>query len=128
MNLEELEKHLDKGEQWGIRKETDSTDYLGWILITKRRPPTIWPRYAYDDLNLYSSLTDQANDIIGKPYHVRVLELRRDVHESGEYEGTEDYRLNENYYLETLDEVERMVEQLGYSIKDVKFRGELDAP
>jgi hypothetical protein len=128
MNLEELETHLDKGEQWGIRKETDSHDYLGWILITKRRPPTIWPRNTYDDPNLYSSLMDLANEIIEKPYHMQVLELRRDVHESGEYENTEDYRQNENYYFETLGEAERMVERLGYSIKEIKFRGELDAP
>ena len=37
MNLDELEKHLDKGEQWGVRKATDSPDYLGWILIRKKK-------------------------------------------------------------------------------------------
>jgi hypothetical protein len=128
MNLEELEERLDKGEQWGVIKETDSPDYLGWILITKRRPPTMWPRDTYGDSDLYSRLMDQTRDIIEKPYHVRVIELRRDVHESGEYESTEDYRQNENYYFKALDEVERIIEQLGCSIKNIKFRSELDAP
>jgi hypothetical protein len=128
MNLDELEEHLDKGEQWGVRKVTDSPDYLGWILIAKRRPPSIWPRNTYSDPALYSRLTDQARDISEKPYHVRVIELRRDVHESGKYESTDDYRQNENYYFETLNEVERIIEQLGSSIKDIKFRSELDAP
>ena len=128
MNLDELEKHLDKGEQWGVRKATDSTDYLGWMLIAKRKPPTVWPRNTYSDPSLYSRLTDLARDISEKPYHVRVIELRRDVHESDKYERAEDYRQNDNYYFETLNEVEKLFEQLGSGLNDIKFRGELDAP
>ncbi len=47
-------------------------------------------------------------------YHVKVKELRRDVHENGDYEKSSDYRQLDNYYFSTLAEVEQFIEKLGY--------------
>ena len=50
---DELDKRLDYGEQWGLRKETDSPDYLGWILLSKRRPPSVSPFDPVQQPDLY---------------------------------------------------------------------------
>jgi hypothetical protein len=39
---EELERSLNGEERWGFRKETDDPEYLGWILLSKRKSPTVW--------------------------------------------------------------------------------------
>jgi hypothetical protein len=128
MTFEELEKCLERGEQWGFRKETDSPDYLGWILITKRKPPFVWKKEAYDNEELYFKVKGESERLAKAPYHVRVIELRRDVHESDAYEENDDYRLNDNRYFASLAEVEEFIKTFGYDFDSIKWRGELDAP
>jgi hypothetical protein len=128
MKLFELEKHLCRGEQWGFRKPTNSPEYLGWVLIAKRQLPTVWAKAAYDNDQSYSRAVEKHNDAQKTPYHVRVLELRRDIHESEGYESREDYRVSENYYFETLGEVKEFVESCGLTLEKVQSRSALDAP
>jgi hypothetical protein len=128
MTLDELERHLELGEQWGYKKETDSSDYLGWVLLSKRQPSPLWERKAYANEEVYLQAKERADRLKKTPYHLRVIELRRDVHESGEYESTEDYRLNENHYCSSLTEAVRLIKNLGFQLENIKWRGELDAP
>ncbi|MEM8642207.1 MAG: hypothetical protein AAGG51_25845 [Cyanobacteria bacterium P01_G01_bin.54] len=82
MNFEDLEKKLDRGEQWGFRKVVDHPEYLGWILLSKEQPPIVFPKETYEIEKVYDSLVELAEKLKKTPYHVRVCELRREVHES----------------------------------------------
>ena len=62
------------------------------------------------------------------PYHVSIRELRRDVHESGEYEDTGDYRLIENFYVSSLEEVQTILDKYDLSLEEAKLSADLDAP
>lgn len=127
MNRDELRKKLDSGESWGFIKKTDSDDYLGWILIAKLQPIIIYEKKAYSEEH-YAYLIKKQEERKKHPYFVRIIELRKDVHESGVYETSEDYRQNDIYDFSTFDEVEQFIIKLGYVFKNIKDRWELDAP
>lgn len=128
MNKNELNKRLNNGEQWGFIKETDNYDYLGWILINKEQPIIIYEKKAYSSGEQYIRLVKKEEARRKNPYHIRIVELLRDVHEKGVYETQEDYRQNDNHYFSTLDEVEKYIVELGYTFEDIKGRREIDAP
>ncbi|MEH2173845.1 hypothetical protein [Nostoc sp.] len=129
MDKIELDKKLNHGEQWGYKKETDNDEYLGWILINKLPKLTFIPkREDYLEEYLYLIKIREAEKRQKTPYHVLIKELRRDVHESGEYETGEDIRQKDNYYFSYIDELEKFIEELGYSFENIKHRSEIDAP
>ena len=126
MTREDLERYLERGESLGFKKETGADDYLGWILLSKRQP---------DDRYLIllapgeePEFVKQQELIRQKPYQILVQELRKDVHESDRYETNEDYRINESLYFASLDEVEAFVQNYGYTLKEIQWRADLDAP
>ncbi len=126
MRREDLERFLENGNHLGFKKQTDSDEYLGWIILRKDKP--------YD--RLLSLLTSgeepefvaKQNLIRSKPYRVVVSELRRDVYESGRYETNEDYRMNEQHIFSNLDEVEGFVQRYGHILENIKWRMEIEAP
>jgi hypothetical protein len=128
MDRIELEAKLEAGQEWGFRKETGHPNDLGWILISKRKPPTIYAKESYRFEDSYWMRLRDFEKLSKAPYHVKVKELRRDVHENGDYEKPSDLRQLDNYYFSTLAEVEKIVEKLGYSFEQIKRRAELDAP
>jgi hypothetical protein len=132
MTRDDLERHLHNGEQWRFVKETDDPEYLGWILISKITPgpmppfaPRLDPREERESIEQAVAWAEQMRRT---PYHVHVVELKREVHEAGEYPGNEDYRNIENYYVATLDEVEEIVHRFGKTLESVRWRGDLKAP
>lgn len=129
MDKIELDRKLNKGEQWGFLKETGDDKYLGWILINKLPKLTFTPkREDYSEEYLYLTKLREAEKRERTPYHIIIKELRREVYESEEYETGDDIRQKENYYFSNIDEVEKFVEELGYSFDNIKHRSEIDAP
>ncbi len=130
MDIKILEEKLDKGQSWGFKKELSDPAYLGWIVLKKRKPPIIYPKEAYaeNEQERYSSLVRRYESAIQTPYLFLNFELKKEVHESEEYEAPDDYRLNECIYFETLEEVVSHISSLGYSLNDIKHRREIDAP
>ena len=126
MKPEELEKKLNMGEMFGFIKETNDPNYLGWILLRKRLVPPSLPDPR--EKEKYLRWEKQMETWKKEPYDLSILELRREVHESGEYESTEDYRLREHYYFSTLEETERKIKELGFNISGIKSSREIDAP
>jgi len=37
MRREDLEFYLERGDRLGFRKETGDADYIGWIILSRRR-------------------------------------------------------------------------------------------
>ena len=128
MDKDELEQHLKRGEQWGFVKPTDDDNYLGWILLRKRRCTPVSPFDCNAEPERYANWMEQSSDAQERPYHLLVIELRRDVHEAGDYESSEDYRLRQNYYFSSLDEVDYEVQRLGFSLRNALPRSQLNAP
>lgn len=128
ITLAELERALDRGEQWGFRKETNDQDFLGWILISKRHPPILWPSDEKEHPIRYQRIKAERERLLKTPYHVKILELSRTVHESGDYENAADYRLIENLYFSTIHDVTAFVQSLGYELSHILPRREIDAP
>jgi hypothetical protein len=50
------------------------------------------------------------------------------VHESGEYETNEDYRLNEVHRFEDLNDVAAFLQDLNFSLDCLQNSKEIDAP
>src|SRR5437588_9190578 len=109
MRPDAIERYLENGAELGYVKQTDSQDYVGWILFSKRKPPPVGPFDPELEPESHASWSEWAARTREKPYHVLVLELRLDVHDSGDYPENEDYRLRENYYLGSLDEVTELL-------------------
>jgi hypothetical protein len=129
MKTSEIKKKLDNGEQWGFIKETDSEEYLGWVLINKMLPMRLVPRKEdYEDEESYSLVMKRYNQSLNQPYHVLIYELKRDVHERGGYETGDDVRLNDNYYFTSIEKLENFINELGYGFENIKHRLEIDAP
>jgi hypothetical protein len=128
MDKFELDRKLNNGEQWGFVKETDSVDYLGWILINKRPKMRFEPQKSDYDDETYLLYLDKYQQREKTPYHLLVYELRRDVHERGDYETGDDVRQKDNYYFSSVDQLETFVRELGYSFENIKHRSEIDAP
>jgi len=128
MNIGDLSKHLNNGERWGFRTNPDSLDYLGWVLISKRTPPVIYPYHFSQSIERHERLVKEAAELKACPFHVSVLELNRTVHESGVYESTEDYRVRDNHYFATLEEALMFFESQHLNLKDIKSGFDIDAP
>ncbi len=126
MRREDLERFLENGNHLGFRKQTDSDEYLGWIILRKDKP----------NERLLSLLTSgeepefvaEQNLIRSKPYRVVVSELQRDVYESGRYEANEDYRMSEQHIFSYLNEVEEFVQRYGHTLENIKWLIEIEAP
>ena len=126
MKREDLERYLERGDLLGFVKPTDSEEYLGWILLNKLKPHE---RY----LSLLApgekpEFVAQQELIRQKPYHLSIVELRRDAHGGEGYESPEDYRLNEHYDFSNLDEVEEFIRGFGYKLEDIRWSREIEAP
>jgi hypothetical protein len=126
MEREHLEHFLNEGYELGFVKQTDNSRFLGWILIQKRvsderylslLSPGEEPEYVREQKLLRSY-----------PYQVRIVELNREVFDDDRYETEEDFNLNEIRYFSSLDEVEKFIQQFGHSLKDIKWRTEINAP
>jgi len=128
MTIDELKIELDKDEQWGFVKATEDSNYLGWVLLSKRFIPP--PESVGDprDGDVYFQLKEHRKECEEKPYHIAVRELRRDAHESEDYESNEDYRVIENYYYSTLSEAVKKIEEMGYDINNIENGRKIDAP
>lgn len=126
MRREDLERYLERGNSLGFKKETGTDEYLGWILLAKRKPherllsllvPGEEPKFvAKQEL------------IRRQPYQVLIQELKREAHESDRYETDEDLRINECHYFASLDEVEEFVRNYGQTLENIKWRIDLNAP
>jgi hypothetical protein len=128
MHLEDIEKSLEKGLQLGIKISTDNPDYLGWILVRKRHIPPVWDKKAYESEEEYIKKIELAEIATKFPYHIIYMELKKDVHEKGDYETENDYRKWVNHYLTSIFEVKATFERYGYKVEDLKPRWEIDAP
>ena len=123
-----LDKNLNAGQRWGFIKNTSDDEYLGWVLINKRIPK-LTPAFDVEiEPERYAAFAQAVEQIRAKPYHVRVIELLREVHESGDYENNKDYRLSENYYFATLPEAMLFLGEMGLNLDAIKPSPELDAP
>src|ERR1044071_9691399 len=97
--FEHIEAMLEKGTRLGFRKPTSDDLYTGWIILYKVAPHQITTRTGALDPVADGHIIEkhQANELYIRlhPYTVLLLELRRDVHERGDYETNSDYRLKE---------------------------------
>ena len=123
MRREDLERYLERGDQLGFQKETGDADYLGWMMLSKRR-------YNERLLSLFPERPDfKAEQEYARvcPYQLWVAEFRRDVYEGGECESTDDYRLSKNFYFPTLDHVEEFVRAFGRTLEEIRWASEIES-
>lgn len=126
MKREDLERYLERGDVLGFRKQTASEDVLGWILLGKAKPND---RYlALLEEGEEPEFIAEQERYQRTPYHVSVLELKREAYESERYETDEDYLMNECYYFSSLDEVEEFVRRYGYTLANIMWRIEIGLP
>ena len=63
----------------------------------------MYPYHVSQSIERHDRLVKEAAELKARPFHVSIRELNRAVHESGEYESTEDYRVRDNHYFATLE-------------------------
>src|SRR5689334_22825570 len=126
MTRQELEFFLDRGDSLGFQMATGTDDYLGWILLSKRKPNE--RLLSLLQPNEEPQFVSEQEAIRRQPYQVLVQELRFDVYQSDEYETNEDFRLNQCYRFANLDEVEEFVQQFGHTLIQIKWPVEINAP
>lgn len=123
---EDLQRWLERGNEFGFVKETGTPDYIGWVLLRQRKPnQRALELMEPDEENVY---LQEQKLLETRPYFVRVVELKRAVYESDRYETNEDFRVNEGYYFATLEEAEGFLRSYGYSLDTLKWASEIGAP
>jgi hypothetical protein len=128
MNREELEHSLSKGYRWGFIKQTSNSNYLGWILLVRRQLPILWPIDKIQRPEYYKRTKQEVVTLTRTPYHIHIVEIRKDVHESGTYNTDIDTHLIENYYFANLDNIEKFLEQYNLELSTIRLAHEIDAP
>ena len=126
MTFDEVERLLDAGFRAGFRKPTNNVDYLGWIIISKHKP-NMRILELFDESE-HPELVREERWYQREPYLVLVIELKRSVHEAGDYETEGDYRQKDAYRYGSLSEVESQLQKWGYSFEQARETRELDAP
>jgi hypothetical protein len=126
MKREDLERYLERGDTLGFRKQTASDDVLGWILLGRAKPRD---RYLalLEEGEERESVAEQER-YRRTPYHVSVMELKREAYESESYETNEDYLINETYFFSNLDDVEKFVQSYGHTLENIKWPIEIGMP
>lgn len=122
----DLERYLERGDLFGFVNQTDSDDYLGWVLLDKLKPDD---RY----LSLLASgeepeFVEKQEFIRQNPFHIRIIEFRRETYEREEYGTNEDYRLMEHHHFSDLDDVKIFVQKFGHTLENIKWNSEINAP
>lgn len=128
MTREQLEKHLANGQVWGFIKETGSADYLGWILVSKSKVMLVPHFEPSENPTAYRKWQERNERVRANPYTLSVKELRRDVHERGDYEDNADYRMRKSWHFATLEEVEEALQTYGKTLADILPASEIDLP
>lgn len=126
MRRDEIESLLERGFRVGFVKPTEDPEYLGWILLSKHRA----------NERILEAITERdAPPIVAeekrrreRPYLLLAIELRRTVHESGDYETERDFRQNEKLWFSSLHDVAIQLSQWGYSLEAAREAREIDAP
>jgi hypothetical protein len=122
----EVERLLDAGFRLGVTKPVDSPDYLGWVLVSQHRPS---PRLkSILDPAEHSELLEEQRQREVAPYLILNLELRRSVHESGDYETEEDYRMKTKTWCRDINEVQAALQKLGVELSQLCEAREIGAP
>ena len=124
MELAEIKWFLENGRTLGFTIETDDEHYLGWLLISKIQPNfrVLEIVGADDEHRARQELYRE------KQYQVRVVQLNRTVHDSGDYETNEDYRINECFHLSSLAEVEAFLGKFGKRLSEIRPSSQIDSP
>ena len=128
MEREKLELSLSEGKRWGFVKQTKNTEYLGWILLTKRKPPQFWPEDEHRRPDYFRRAKIEAERFTRTPYHIHIIELRKDVHESGTYDIDTGTRLKENFYFATLEDVASFLKAYSLELDLIQPAHSLNAP
>lgn len=103
MTKEQLEFYLNRKNIFGYNTENDDK-IVGWITVYKRFPiEGFFERYS--EIAGPKRVQEQMN-IKSEPYLVNVAQVTREVFESDQFAGNEDYLLNVTYSFSSLDDVE----------------------
>ena len=122
----EVEALLDAGLRLGVTKPVDSSDYLGWIVVSKHPSnPRIIGIVVESE---HAHLLEEQRQRELAPYLILNVELNRSVHETGAYETEADYRMKERTWCKDLKHVEEMLRRLGVTFDQLRESREIDAP
>jgi hypothetical protein len=126
MTEEDIQSMLDRGLRLGVVKPMDTAEYLGWILVSKHSPD---PRRnaLLDGIEDASAFAEQQEREVA-PYLILNIELKRSVHESGDYETEKDYRMKTKTWCRDLEHVRHVLDGLGFGLNDLRQSNQLDAP
>ncbi|MCB9765960.1 MAG: hypothetical protein H6739_39665 [Alphaproteobacteria bacterium] len=113
---------------WGgaIRIPTNSEKYLGWLIAEKLVPNMRTLEVLHDcpEHRAYKAETSK----LTTPYRVRIIELDREVHESGVYETGDDYRRLDVFRFRTAEEAEDFITAQGVAMSDLVDPRVVDVP
>ena len=127
MTQNEIQSLLDSGSRLGVTKSVDSPDYLGWILVGKH-PANLRRLAILEESGELSQTAEVERARIGASYLVLNIELKRSVHEAGEYETEDDYRMKTATWCKDLTHVQDVLRKLGVELGQLQFAREIDAP
>jgi hypothetical protein len=121
---------IERGKKLGFTLPPTHADGIAWVLVSKASVnERLLELFSGDD-------ADTAKDIVAKelenqrrPYTVQHYELRREVHESGDYGAPEDVLVNDIRRFATLEEAGAYLrERWGLDLDDAQDRAAIDAP
>ena len=123
MNKEQLEYHLNKGNNFGFNTIKNES-ITGWLIISKQFPVNkFFERFSEQDA---PEAFKQQLKIKLEPYNVWIAEIKSAVFDEDRYPNNDDYVLNVNYTFKTLDDVELFLKDLKFGLSQLKWTSEID--
>ena len=126
MTQKEAQLLLNSGFRLGVTKLVDSPEYLGWILVSKH-PSNPRMKGILEESQETHLLEEQRQRELA-PYLVLNIELKRPVHEAGDYETEGDYRMKTKTWCKDLKHVQDVLRELGVELGRLRQSREIDAP
>jgi hypothetical protein len=130
MDEDVIKNYLEAGHQLGIRISLDDYDYdyLGWILVSKLASnPRVLELLEGEDEEEFPVLKEERRRAV-TPFLIRDIELKRSVHESGDYETEADFRKKDMVWCSSLTEINDFLKTKGYRLTDLEDSRTIDAP
>ena len=121
---------IERGKQRGFTLPPTHADGIAWVLVSKASVnERLLEIFSGDDEDSAQRIVAEQLENRRRPYIVQLYELRRAIHESGDYGAPEDVLVNDIRRFATLDEVAAYLrERWGLDLDDAQDRAAIDAP
>jgi hypothetical protein len=123
MDINQLKFYLERGNSFGLNVKNEHDGCLAWILVSKREAiGRFFELFEEEDApEVYQAQID----IKERPYQVWFAELKREVYDNDKMPSDTDYKINNAFFFNDLEEVAGFLNDRSVALDDLKWSSEV---